>query len=200
MRLSSNNILIESIDSNLAIQWAKDSFSELKDFDFIKFEYFAFRRKDAMYLRELLAQSGSGQVYVLNFFVTNQEAQNALLKITEELKNNILIIIVFDKYILLPTILSRFTSYSLNNSIGQELAQDFLALDFDKRIKHIDKLKTSEEGKIQLAKLIFSLQEYANKNPEKIDKNKLMYILKAARAYFAEINPLKPALESLAFL
>lgn len=177
-----NVFLIEGDRSaldKLVISIEKDSGENLNSYpDKLIFDTLNFTIEEARVLRDFSSKkSFRGRKFI--FVVAERltpEAQNALLKTLEELRDeNALFIIIPSRHLLLPTLCSRCQIVSLKEE-QKVSATEFLKLDLPSRLEFIHALAehsdsenavTSRRGQIKLllSGLEVWVKDFAGKNP-----------------------------------
>lgn len=170
----------------------------ITDPDFIKFETDNFLIDDARKLESLLMSSGiqSGLVVVVSVQNIRQEAQNALLKILEELPPDTKIFIIIPNAgLLLPTLLSRMSVINMQKQINIDYATEFLNKSVIERLEFLQNLHKQDDFIKQINELTDSMLEFCKNDIACVSK------ISTLKKYLSmSVGPIKPALEELAFL
>ncbi len=160
--------------------------------------------EDVRYLQNLSLQSTVKEksIIFLTFHKIGLEAQNALLKVLEELpEKKMFFLNTGQEDTLLDTLRSRLQSLNLPaKSKNDSLAvKDFLDLNIDKRLAFLDNLRKKDKEK--LAEFLDSLEYCLAENLNKPGARKaLENLLSFRRADNLAAQPHKALLESLAFV
>ncbi len=150
----------------------------------------------------LSMRAQDSQAYHIIFFNSmGVEAQNALLKVFEELPpRNVVFLITPNIKILLPTLRSRFfevTAKSADNEISKE-ALMFLSSDAAERLELIAKIMKKDDTKLSVMQFIDDLERATESESGKHNKL-LKKIILIRKAYHLSAQPIKALIESLAF-
>ncbi len=160
--------------------------------------------EDVRYLQNLSLQSTVKEksIIFLTFHKIGLEAQNALLKVLEELpEKKIIFLNTGQEDTLLDTLRSRLQAINLPAKPQKDTsaARDFLDLNIDKRLDFLDNLRKKDKEK--LADFLDSFEYYLTKNLNKPGARKtLENLLSFRRADNLGAQPHKALLESLAFV
>lgn len=157
--------------------------------------------KEKAYLKET---SGGAKVFVITFSFITGEAQNSLLKLFEETPlNTHLFLLTQTKESILPTLLSRLTTLSSKNKLGNEKrAKKFLASSPPERIKQIQKIvkdKDKNEALGLLNELESLLYEKKKAKDQSVRILKTLERIVEARGFLYKRSPsIKMTLENIA--
>ncbi len=160
--------------------------------------------EDVRYLQNLSLQSTVKEksIIFLTFHKIGLEAQNALLKVLEELpEKKMFFLNTGQEDTLLDTLRSRLQSLNLpaKSKNDSSAVKDFLDLNMDKRLAFLDNLRKKDKEK--LAEFLDSFEYYLAKNLHKPGARKaLENLLSFRRADNLAAQPHKALLESLAFV
>ncbi len=180
-----------------------DNFSRNKDTELYEYEYELFGINEARFFSlKLLETPFKSRIITTVFFGSiTIEAQNALLKILEELPEKQKIILVTPNINqLLKTVMSR--TYLLDFHLERTNKSNvFLSMNLKKRLQYIDKIMKGNNKLSEIEELLLSL-ELATQNMEDLNlkENIIKKIILLRKALHTQAHPLKPILESLAFV
>lgn len=151
------------------------------------------------------------KVIILNINMINTESQNMLLKTFEDSSLDfIFFLIIPNKSVLLPTVISRFYFLgTLNDKKDYQVIKDFIKMPFQKRIEFIaDMIKKHEDSekedsllKREVLYFLNNLESFLEENQFFINKkNTHIYkqIIQTRKLLSFQAAPIKMLLESLA--
>lgn|SRR3989338_1793987 len=179
--------------------------------DVLFFDFDTFTIDNGRNLIELSSRKALGErkVFVVAFNFINQEAQNALLKLTEEPSPNThFFIVVPSAAIFLPTLKSRLLIVSRSDSHEGETnenkkSDEFVKSTIKRRLESAKALASlvsdDEQSKIEILEFLERLERHIRGNGE-LDKRKALVleeVIKAKRQIFTRSPSLKMILEHL---
>ncbi len=168
------------------------------------FQYDNLKIDDARFLREKLYQStGSRSLFFLFFATALTPAQNALLKVLEELpEQNTVYILTPNPQALLPTVRSRlvFEKFDFEDGADKEGFEKYLSINTSARLDYLNKIH--QKGlREELAFLAFLEREFSKRlRNGQLDANSVKRLILYKKAISENIQPVKALRESLAFV
>ena len=168
--------------------------------DFWHGVYAQFTIDESRFLKSLQSTKpfGPKRVMIVETLTMTTEAQQAILKLSEELSGDMYLFIVLPSIAqLLPTLRSRFVHIALEEDTGDaKVAAAFLGGNWGERTKVIEKITKEKDKKRAFA--LLSGVEHALMSDRTRYAKPLAEVLVGKRRVLEGIVPLKMALESVA--
>ena len=199
-----HNVILISSEVGQAAEYIRSLYEHDKGVlsgpDFVEMKKSRFSISDARDLERVLMSSGFARGLVVAIYAQSigQEAQNALLKLFEDLpQKTTVFFVVPNMSTLLSTLTSRMQAVHLPNRHSDRIAKMFLSKSVPERLKFLQQLQKKEDFPQQANELADSLTEHFRAQKE---FRKLSSVLTLRRYVNSSVGPVKPSLEELAFL
>ncbi len=203
MMRQSNTIVVElGFDKNpMDFLLEREIISPERKNDIVFYKRKLLSIEDVRNLKQIYTQKSL--LLVLQVLSIKNEAQNAMLKMTEEMpENSFFALCIPSRSILIDTLLSRLefvNAATIKDDGVDEFAAEFVKKDVQSRLSVIEKMKQGDEFQIKFLTMLDSLLDFFTKDIEK-NSGKINILLKLRKRVLSGLPLRKSQLELVAFI